>query len=50
MSSGAITMTDYDDGNNRKAGSSSMGHVMTVVLNDKRQVRPPTNHFKRLLE
>jgi hypothetical protein len=45
-----MTMTDYDDGNNRKAGGCCMGRVATTVHNNKCQVRLPTDHFKRLLE
>jgi hypothetical protein len=42
-----MTTTDYDDG---KAGGSGMGRVMIVTHSDKRQARPPTDHFKRHLE
>jgi hypothetical protein len=45
-----MTTTNYDDGNNGKACGSSMGHATTTAHNDKRQARPPTDHFKRLLE
>jgi hypothetical protein len=47
---GATTTVDYDNGNNRKAGDSSMGHIMTTIHSIKHQVRLPTEHFKRLLE
>jgi hypothetical protein len=45
-----MTTVDYDDGKNEKVGSFGKGHVMTAVQSDKRQARPPTNHFKRLLK
>jgi hypothetical protein len=47
---GAMTTTNYDDDNNGKADGSDMGRVTTVALSDKRQARPPTDHFKRLLK
>jgi hypothetical protein len=46
----AMTTTDYDNDNNRKAGDFDMWRIMTAVHSDKHQTRPPTNHFKRLLE
>jgi hypothetical protein len=47
---GATTMTDHNDGDDGKAGGSDRGRVVTVVRSDKHQVRPSTDHFKRLLE
>jgi hypothetical protein len=29
---------------------SDMRHILTAAHNDKRQARPPTDHFKRLLK
>jgi hypothetical protein len=36
--------------NNGKAGDSNMGRFMTTAHSDKRQARPPTDHFKKLLK
>jgi hypothetical protein len=47
---GATTMIDHDNGNCGKAGNSSMGHIATVAHGDRCQVRPSTDHFRRLLE
>jgi hypothetical protein len=47
---GARTTTDHDDSDGRKAGGSDRGHIMTATRSDKRQVRPPIDHFTRLLE
>jgi hypothetical protein len=47
---GAMTTTDHDDGNDKKAVHSDVGRVVTAAHSDKRQVRPPTDHVKRLLE
>jgi hypothetical protein len=47
---GATTMTDHNDGDDGKAGGSDRGRVVTAVHSDKHQVRPSTDHFKRLLE
>jgi hypothetical protein len=47
---GATTTIDHDDGSYGKAGGSGTGHVMTAAHGDRHQVRPPTNHFRRLLE
>jgi hypothetical protein len=47
---GATTTTDHDDDNCRKAGGSSVGHIVTTAHGDKHQVRPPIDHFRRLLE
>jgi hypothetical protein len=43
-------MTSHDDGNNRESGGSGMRHTSTVASSDKCEARPPTDHFKRLLE
>jgi hypothetical protein len=40
---GATTTTDHDDDNDVR-------HSLATTHSDKRQVRPPTDHFKRLLE
>jgi hypothetical protein len=37
-------------GNDSEASSSSVRCTLTAAHSDKRQVRPPTEHFKRLLE
>jgi hypothetical protein len=40
----ATTTTDHDD---EKASGSSEGGVVITARSDKRQARPPTDHFKR---
>jgi hypothetical protein len=45
-----MTTTDHDDSNDGEAGSSSVRHIPTAAHSNKRQARPPTDHFKRLLE
>jgi hypothetical protein len=45
-----MTTTDYDNDNNGKADDFDMWRIMTAAHSDKHQARPPTNHFKRLLE
>jgi hypothetical protein len=47
---GAATMTGHDDGNNGEAGGSDVRCSSTAACSDKRQARPPMDHFKRLLE
>jgi hypothetical protein len=42
---GAMSRTEYDDGNNGKAGGSDIGCIMTAAHSDKRQACPPINHF-----
>jgi hypothetical protein len=44
-----MTTTNQDDGNNGEAGGSGVWCISTTVYNDKREVRPPADHFKRLL-
>jgi hypothetical protein len=46
---GAMTTTNHYDGSYRKEGGSGMGHVTAAAHGDKRQVRPATDHFRRLL-
>jgi hypothetical protein len=45
-----MTMTDRDDGNDGEAGGSGMRHISTTNHSDKRQARPPTDHYRRLLK
>jgi hypothetical protein len=45
-----MTMTSCDDGHNWEVGGSDAMHILTAAHYDKRPVRPPTDHFKRLLE
>jgi hypothetical protein len=47
---GAMTMTDHDEGNDREVGSSDVRCISTAACSHKRQTRPPTDYFKRLLE
>jgi hypothetical protein len=42
--------TNHDDGNDGGGVGSDMRHILTAAHNDKRQARPPTDHFKRLLK
>jgi hypothetical protein len=43
-------MTHRDDGHGWEAGDSDVRCISTIARNDKHPVRPPTDHFKRLLE
>jgi hypothetical protein len=43
-------VADYEDDDNKKAGDFDMECVMTVARSGKRQERPLTEHFERLLE
>jgi hypothetical protein len=43
-------MTDHDNNNDREVDRSGVRCISTTVHSDKRQVRLPTYHFKRLLE
>jgi hypothetical protein len=45
-----MTTTSRDDGHDWEAGSSGVRCTSTAVCNEKRPVRPPTDHFKRFLE
>jgi hypothetical protein len=45
-----MTKTDHDDSNDGEAGGSGVRHISTAAHSDKCQVRPPMDHFKRLLE
>jgi hypothetical protein len=47
---GATATTGHDDSNDREAGGSGVRHCSTAARNDKCHARPPTDHFKRLLE
>jgi hypothetical protein len=44
---GIMTMTDGNDG---EAGGFDVRCISATAHSDKRQVRPPTDHFRRLLE
>jgi hypothetical protein len=46
---GAMTTTDHNDGNYGKVGGSDAEHIATTAHSDEHQVRPPTDHFRRLL-
>jgi hypothetical protein len=41
---------DHDEGNDKKAGGSGGGHIATISHSNKHHMRPPTDHFKRLIE
>jgi hypothetical protein len=43
-------MTDDDCGNNKQVGSSSVVHTTATAGSGKHQVRPPIDHFEKLLE
>jgi hypothetical protein len=43
-------MTEHDNDNDGEAGGSIVRCISTATHSDKRQVRPPMDHFKRLLE
>jgi hypothetical protein len=43
-------MIDHYDGNGEEVGGSDVSHISTIVHSNKRQARPSTDHFKRLLE
>jgi hypothetical protein len=47
---GTMTMTRRGDDRGWEAGGSGVGQVSTVVHGNRCLVRPPTNHFKMLLE
>jgi hypothetical protein len=46
----AVITTGHGDGNDWEAGGSGMKHTSTTAHSDKRQARPPIDHFKRLLQ
>jgi hypothetical protein len=46
----ALGRRDHDDGNDKKAGGSGGGHIATISHSNKHHTRPPTDHFKRLIE
>jgi hypothetical protein len=43
-------MTDHDDGNDWEASGSGVRCIPIVARSDKRQARPPMDHFKKLLD
>jgi hypothetical protein len=43
-------VADDDVGDNEEADGSGVALVTTTVGSSKRQARPPTNHFERLLK
>jgi hypothetical protein len=45
-----MTTTSYDDSHDWEVGGSRAAHISTAVLSDRRLMKPPTDHFKRLLE
>jgi hypothetical protein len=45
-----MTTTYHDDGHGWETGGSSVRHISTATRSGKRPVRPPTDHFKWLLE
>jgi hypothetical protein len=47
---GVTAMTKHDDSSYGKAGGSSTGCITTAAHGNKHQARPPTYHFRRLLE
>jgi hypothetical protein len=44
------TTTNDDGGTDKQAGDSSVVHAVMATSSGKRQPRPPTYHFKQLLE
>jgi hypothetical protein len=38
------------NGNDGEAGDSGVRHISAIARSDKHQVRPPTEHFRMLLE
>jgi hypothetical protein len=47
---GSMTTIDHDDNDYGKAGASDVGRVMNATDSDKRQARPRTDHFRRLID
>jgi hypothetical protein len=47
---GTTTTTSRDDSHDWEAGGFDVRCISTTTHNDKRSVRLPTDHFKRLLE
>jgi hypothetical protein len=45
-----MTMTDHDGGDDGEVGHSGARCVSTAAHGNKREARPPTDHFKRILE
>jgi hypothetical protein len=45
-----MTMTSHGNSHDWKVGSSGVGCVSTATHGNRRLARPPTDHFKRLLE
>jgi hypothetical protein len=46
----ATTVVNGNGGDDKQAGGSSVVHIVAASGSDKRQARPPTNHFEKLLE
>jgi hypothetical protein len=44
------TVTDHDRGVNERAGDSSAEHAAEAMGSSRRQARPPTDHFEKLLK
>jgi hypothetical protein len=47
---GSTTTTDHDNGSDGEAVSFGVRRSSITTRSDKRRARPPTDHFKRLLE
>jgi hypothetical protein len=45
-----MTLTSHNDGHDWDVGGSSVRHISTATHSDKRPVRLPMDHFKRLVE
>jgi hypothetical protein len=45
-----LAVANDDGGNDEEAGGFGVARVTITVGGGKRQARPPTNHFERLLE
>jgi hypothetical protein len=45
-----MTTTSRNDGHDWEAGSFDTRHISTTARSDKCLMRPPIDHFKRLLE
>jgi hypothetical protein len=43
-------LTNTNNGNDGEVGGSGVRHISTATHSDKHQTRPPTDHFKMLLE
>jgi hypothetical protein len=47
---GTVTTTSYDDESDWEAGGSSVRCISTAAHSNRRLARPPTDHFKRILD